>query len=91
MKKALDHFNALNKKQKERYYDSLTGVFNGSAWAKHGAGVKGKNIPFNKESFDLHESWNSMSHEAKELVLYADNDAQLHHSSYQPIIKNFKT
>jgi len=47
MKAALDHFNALNTKQKERYMDFLNKVFADSAWAKHDTGKKGKNIPFN--------------------------------------------
>jgi len=34
------------------------------------------------------ESHDSMSHEARELVLHADNDRHLYNSSHQPILKN---
>lgn len=40
------------------------------------------------EQTDLQENYGDMSHAAKELVLHADNDHHLYHSSHQPIVKN---
>lgn len=36
----------------------------------------------------LSEDWNRLSHEAKTLVLHADNDETLHNNSHTPIMKN---
>lgn len=36
----------------------------------------------------LNEHWNNLSKEAKELVLWADNDRHMHDSSKHPILKN---
>lgn len=42
------------------------------------------------EQFDLNENYGDMSHAAKELVLHADNDHHLYHSSHTPIMNNLK-
>ena len=41
-----------------------------------------------KEEVELQENYGDMSHAAKELVLHADNDHHLYHSSHTPIVKN---
>jgi len=42
------------------------------------------------EDVSLTESYDNMSHEAKELVLHADSDERLHHSSHTPIMSNLR-
>ena len=37
---------------------------------------------------ELEEEYGDMSHAAKELVLHADNDQHLYHSSHVPIMNN---
>lgn len=58
-------------------------------FGKRTSGLKMAADRLNKEEVDLNESnYADMSHAAKELVLHADNDAHLHHSSHAPIMHN---
>jgi hypothetical protein len=76
--------------QKGTIGPSLHAPYKNGGGVPDGTSEKNKNFKTIKESIELKENWNSMSHEARDLVLHADNNALLHRSSHEPIIKNLK-
>jgi hypothetical protein len=70
VKQALERFNQLNAKQKERYMDFLPKVFDDSAWVRHPE-KKGKNIPINRnpsENYDFKTVADFLSDELDEAM-----------------------
>lgn len=63
----------------------------GKRWKEVAYATATKSAKRVAEEIELNEShYGDMSHAAKELVLHADNDAHLYHSSHTPIMNNLR-
>lgn len=79
---AIDAWDELSEADKDEHLEGVHAFFEGYE-APEGTEWEVTNN-------QLNENWDKMSHEAKELVLHADNDYHLHQSSHQPIMANLK-
>jgi hypothetical protein len=81
----------IGKKHKEagEALAAIAGHHTGAAYTKE-LNKKDVSMTENIDKVEtvINESWDKMSDDAKELVLHADNESHLHHSSEMPIKRN---
>ena len=70
----------------DRKADVARAMFNPETVQEDAEQIWEKNHPRNEET--VSEEYHKLSDTAKELVLHADNDSHLYHSSHEPIMKN---